>query len=184
MSTNHEPKSSKETFVDYFERYDLPYENTEWARFYANYTEKNNLQIQKYLLKVYNEFTKIAIIEHSAYRKMAKLRLVKRWFRNTDIDKYGKPCTPQRLLGEFGCLNNDIVFSFLKKRVTREYKEIKSFYNNRKIELNGQNKAHRRERAKQKVECPICKTKVTRTNLSQHKKFNKYCQSIANNHEP
>ena len=181
MSTNHEPNNKNKIPDDilYFERLNLPYEDTEWGKFYVNYTEKNNLQIQKFLLKVENEFSKVDSIKHSAYRKMGKFRLVKRWFRNTDIDQHGKPCTPQRILGDMGFDYNEVAYTFLKRRVTRELNEVKSFYNNRKIELSEQNKTHRRERAKERVECPICKAKITRTNLAQHRKSNQFCQRLA-----
>lgn len=172
----------------------LPYQKTEWGLFYADYKELTQLQLQKGLEKNINELTKT--------KNMGKYDIVK-WvqhiFYETEYDKKTETFkTPELLLRQSkrgsidksGCLKQEwsddlnrttdissYVSKSYKARCVAEHKEVKAFYEARKIELEAEQKVAHKEHANELVCCPFCHCQVARTNLARHKKTNKKCLS-------
>jgi hypothetical protein len=172
----------------------LPYHKTEWGLFYTDYKELNQLQLQKRLEKTINELTKT--------KKMCKYDIVK-WvqhiFYKTEYDKKTDTLkTPEILLrhakrgslDKEGCVSQEwsddvnrttditsSVFKAYKIRCVAEYKEVKEFYEARKIELETEQKVAHKKHANELVSCPFCQCQIARTGLARHKKTNKKCLS-------
>jgi hypothetical protein len=174
--------------------YNLPYENTHWGRFYKSYKTQTQGQLQKAILRNKNEFheTREPKILKGHYHKM---QWVKHIFYMTEYDET-KQCykTPDVLLfneKHTGCQKhtnkmlalNKIayeVFHAYWKRNSKEHAEVRAFYESRKKELEEKQRTARLLHANEEVECPHCKAKIARSNLSRHLKTNKACKTLQN----
>jgi endogenous inhibitor of DNA gyrase (YacG/DUF329 family) len=92
--------------------------------------------------------------------------------------------TPKMLLMEYNksivtYVNNckQIILAYCIRQ-NKEFKEVLTYFEQKQAELKILQSANRRERAKQKVNCPHCNVEMTRTNFSRHQKFNLKCRDI------
>jgi len=177
--TNVEVQNSSHQEMEAFV-FDLPYEKTEWGRFYDKHKTYNQNQLQKYLLKTENERKEWLKLYKS--RSFYILRtLCQHIFKFTHYNaQKEKNETPSILLLQSKHSNGDefmeknkicnTVFIAYWKRQEKELEEVKTFYERRKVELSASQKVHRREHANEVIECPRCQAKVSRTGMSKHKK--------------
>jgi len=168
---NIKHENNSHTFI-----YDLPYDKTRWARFFKEYKNCTQNQLQKYILKTENERKKWQndisrwecvkicqhIFSHTFYDaekqryETPKILLQNKHFIVQEIQELSKIC-------------NRVLSAYLKQQGA-ELQEMKDFYEQRKAEIAISLKAHRKEHANEVIECPHCKAKVSRTGISKHKK--------------
>jgi hypothetical protein len=185
--TNNSQPNIKKDFV-----YNLPYNKTEWGLFYDSYKEQGQLQLQKALEKNKNE-----LLKSNKMNPYDKIKWVQHIFYLTEWnDKTEEYQTPTILLRQAkhglttkcGFFSEEHskdsakirevsakVFKEYRNRCVAEHKEIKAFYENRKKELEVEQKKAHKEHANENVCCPFCNCQVARTNLARHKKTNKKC---------
>lgn len=157
------------------------YDNTEWGRFYYNYKDMTQCQLQKGILKFENERKRYNLKSNPCEITSE----AKRIFHHTREDENGEYITPPELLKDKvnGKYNWQCVeatdkqrkkakeyFRLYFTRQTTELEEVKAFYETRKAELAEEQREAHREKAREDVECPNCGRCVTRTNLSKHRK--------------
>jgi hypothetical protein len=193
MMTNDEPTNNStpemKSEIDWIKRYNLSYNKTEWGMFYEVYKDLGQLQLQKGLEKNRNELMgqkKMNIHERHKYTQ--HLFYQTEWDEKTETFK-----TPDILLRHtkhgyddtkwFGDYTKyqEYTRNTLKsynKRCVAEHKEVKAYYEQRKKELEIEQKEAHKEHANEKVKCPFCQAEFARTNLARHKKTNKKCLEI------
>ena len=191
LNNNSQPKTES-GFV-----YDLPYNKTEWGLFYDSYKEQGQLQLQKAIEKNKNELMKT-----NKMNPYDKIKWVQHIFYLTEWNEKSQEFqTPSILLRQAkhgletksGCYNeehskdsarirevSDKVFKAYRTRCVAEHKEVKAFYEQRKKDLEVEQKKAHKEHANENVCCPFCQCQVARTNLARHKKTNKKCLEIQN----
>ena len=171
---------------------DLPYERTEWGLFYSQYKTMNQLQINKQLLhhKLYYRKMMDSLKNNNPYDMMSYVKHIFRIY-NKDTDKYERPeiiynkhkhrqwlqqdneeymnYLWKTEFDEYKKMCKRIVFDYYK-RMGNEFVEIRTYYEANHIEKKVIEKDHRKEHAKEMVECPCCKAQVVRTNISRHMK--------------
>ena len=179
--------------IDYIEEYKLPYEKTKWGLFYISYREEGQLQLQKQLEKYKNEYA--SLIQQIKDKNIYEIgKFLQHIFYQTQWNEITKSYqTPDILLRHSKRKRSDIewfqdnnkhedicskvVKSYIK-RYLLQYKEVKAYYQQRKIELEIQHKEEHKQYASTKIICPFCSKTFSRTNLSRHKKTNKKCLEI------
>ena len=187
--TNDEVQNNSHTEKQSDFVFDLPYDKTQWGRFYESYKSMGQLQIQKFLEKTWNLLTK-------KRTPPEKRSFVKSVFYETEYDaNANRKITPKILLKEKtrGYSDSewvekhikqtdvlDVIYTKLIYRMTLEYAEVVAYYQEQKNYLEFQHNEKKKEHAKTTIECPHCKASITRTNLAKHKKTNKKCIEIQN----
>ena len=186
----------------------LPYENTEWGRFYSNYENQSQLKLQKFIAKT-KAFRNQALDKTKGFENFHEnVKLAQKIFFKTQLDAKSQEWhTPKILISHnlnmreladdsdksLRCPNFNrknklnklrkialfVVQSFLKRQ-SHELQQVEQLYKQRQQDLAISQRLHRREHAKEMVECPICKVQMTRTNLSRHFKYSDYCLRTKN----
>jgi hypothetical protein len=196
MTTNDEPINNSQPIpkreIDWIKRYNLPYNKTEWGMFYEDYKDLGQLQLQKALEHNKNEL----ILIQKKDRHHDRLKYCQHIFYNTEWDeKLEEFKTPDILkrhtkhgyddtkwcddYTKYKEVTNNTILAYYK-RCKAEHVEVKSFYEQRKKELEITQKEEHKEHANEKVKCPFCQAEFARTNLARHKKTNKRCLEIQN----
>ena len=179
--TNEEPtfiESKQEPFY-----FGLPYHRTDWGASYEVYKEMSQNALQKGLLKHKNYQKKIKnskLYENGkilSRKEYVMTRFLKEIFYNTayneEENKWETPCALSDNKNESYAkflVDTDKIFTEWYRRTKKEYEEVEQYYKTKKKELVLKQTVDRNTKSKQFVECPCCKSSVTRTNLSRHKK--------------
>ena len=173
MTANNEHQSNSHQKYPY----DLPYEKTQWGKFFDDYKGCNQNQLQKHILKTENERK-----NWSDKNPYESLKICQHIFKYSHYDTEKEIyVTPKILLRnkhetnhlKIGC---QVLTGYLKRQ-EKELEEVKDYYEQRKADIATSLKTHRKEHANEIIQCPICLANVTRTGISKHKKTIK-CQSV------
>jgi len=156
------------------------YENTDWGKFYSNYKQMTQGQLQKGLQKFLKqrEDYRTKSIEKDG---VAMCRQIFYKTKRCEDDIY---ITPRELFKDTNYHNGPEWLSALHKqkkaaetllidyitRQTYEFNEVSDFYEKRKEEAAVLDKERRKAKSKEQVVCPYCNACVTRTNMSKHQK--------------
>lgn len=193
MTTNEEPTNNYQPItkskIDWIGHYNLQYDKTHWGMFYEVYKDLGQLQLQKALEQNKNEMDGMIRMD-----KHTRTKYTQHLFYETEWDeKLRKFKTPDVLLRHTKHGLNDPkwcieyrdyqdknlkIFLGYYKRCRAEHLEVKEFYENKKKELEIEQKEAHKEHANEKVKCPFCQADFSRTNMARHKKTNKKCLEI------
>jgi hypothetical protein len=154
------------------------YSNTEWCKFYSNYKEFNQGQLQKKLLQNENE---IKILKASNDKKIIKCiqHIFYKTHYNEKLNYYETPFAILECGSHHSVIECKKIKNLYLKRNQDEYNEVKQYYENRKEILEAEHKEKHNANAKQTINCPVCNSLVTKRHISRHLKTNKQCLEIA-----
>jgi hypothetical protein len=183
---SNEPEHESEKFI-----FNLPYHNTKWGLFYATYKDCNQLKLSKYLTHTRKFMRESREKTQNYTNKFENQKFCQKVFYETELARVDVNSdkktyiTPKMLLAEYNKFFDDKYAKDLKQiilayrnRQNKEFDEVLTYFKQKQAELKILQSANRKERAKQKVNCPHCNVEMTRTNVSRHQKFNLKCRDI------
>lgn len=179
--TNDELNEFNNTKTKILLDYNCDYYATEIGILYNEYKTFNQGQLQKALLKCSTKIKQLYDKKVADGFKAVNQSIFKLTYYNTVTNKYETPKTllqtEKTNFAEFN-RRQKIIFDTWYEISQIHLNEMNRFYQERKINLEQQQKINHIIKANEKVECSYCNASVARTNLSRHYKTNKTCLSL------